>query len=153
MANTYKPAMKPTAVLGAKEPGMAEYIGSVKTRNKDTHETYLAFFGSIRIKANEIGLTKPSLQWSKADVQRRVPVLKETGSAAHYTQKHRSFFSFHDRDDLVKAIPKLVMNPTTVGPDDILTKSEINGMLDAALSMRDRALIVLLYETGGRVSE
>src|SRR6266581_2435259 len=153
MANTYKPAMKPTAVLGAKEPGMAEYIGSVKTRNKDTHATYLAFFGSIRVKANEIGLTKPFLQWTKADVQRLVPVIKETGSAAHYTQKLRSFFTFHDRDDLVKAIPKLVMSPTRVGADDIFTNDEINRMLDAALSMRDRTLIVLLYETGGRISE
>ncbi len=153
MSNTDKTRMKPTAALGAKEPGMAEYIGSVKTKNKDTHETYLAFFGSIRVKANDIGLTKPFLQWNKADVQGLVPVLKETGSAAHYTQKLRSFFSFHERDDLVKAIPKLVMNPTTVGPDDILTKSEVNRMLDAALSMRDKALIVLLYETGGRVSE
>src|SRR5438093_2766580 len=153
MANTDKPTTMTTAVLGSKEPGMAEYIGSVKTRNKDTHETYLQFFGSIRNKANGIGLTKPLLEWTKADVQRLVPVLKEAGSAAHYTQKLRSFFTFHDREDLVKAIPKLVMNPTTVGPNDILTKSEINGMLDAALSMRDKALIVLLYETGGRVSE
>src|SRR6266540_3227282 len=128
MSNTDKPTMKPTAALGAKEPGMAEYIGSVKTRNKDTHETYLAFFGSIRVKANEIGLTKPFIRWTKADVQKLVPVLRDTGSGPHYTQKLRSFFAFHDRDDLMKAIPKLVMNSTTVGPDDILTKTEINQM-------------------------
>ena len=40
-----------------------------------------------------------------------------------------------------------------LAPDEILTLPEVNAMLRAARSLRDRALIAVLWESGARISE
>ena len=39
-----------------------------------------------------------------------------------------------------------------IDPSDILTPDEVNLLINAALTLRDRALFGLLYETGCRIS-
>ena len=47
--------------------------------------------------------------------------------------------------------PKLTANP--LRSDDLLTAEEVTAMINAGLSVKDRAFISILYETGCRVSE
>ena len=45
------------------------------------------------------------------------------------------------------------MRQARLAPDEILTLPEVNAMLRAARSLRDRALIAVLWESGARISE
>lgn len=55
--------------------------------------------------------------------------------------------------DKIKKIRAPKQNFETTTPDEILTKEEIEKLLTACASSRDRALIGLLYESGCRVAE
>ncbi len=44
-------------------------------------------------------------------------------------------------------------NKKKLMPDDILTEQEVMKMLDAATAMRDKVFLILLYESGARISE
>ena len=53
----------------------------------------------------------------------------------------------------VKAIQIPHVDHATTAPDGLLTAEEITRILDGCRSMRDRAIVAVLYETGGRIGE
>lgn len=140
--------MRPTTNLEESEPGVREYLASVGTTNPQSIKTYVTILGSVRARSS-----KALLELDKKDVQALVVKLKEERSYSQYVRRLRAFYKFHERDDLVKYLPKVKAPDATIGPDDILGLDEISLMLEGAASKRDRALIVTLFETGGRISE
>ena len=53
----------------------------------------------------------------------------------------------------VKAIQIPHVDHATTAPDALLTADEITRLLDGCRSLRDRAIVAVLYETGGRIGE
>ena len=78
---------------------------------------------------------------------------KYSGSSI-YTHKSvlRKFLQFINKPELASTIKG--RNPSTKKlPEDLLTKSEIEQMLNATLTPRDSALLSTLYESGARKGE
>lgn len=141
--------MRPIAERTLGEPGVREYLASVGTRNERSVETYLSILGSIRERAG-----KSLLDLTRKDIPALVERLKSEKSYPQYVGRLKSFLLFHERGDLIKVLPKkLPVRLSPVGPGDILEMDELNGMLEAATSKRDRALLVALFETAGRIDE
>lgn len=53
----------------------------------------------------------------------------------------------------IKAIRAPGVDQDTKGPDDILTYEEVLKIIEGATSHRDKAFLMTLYESGGRVGE
>src|SRR6266571_2963149 len=165
-------SLSPAAREGYAESGIKEYVtlGMTTTKHRSI-ETALTTAGSMRRIANAAGLTTPFIQMTTKEVkslavaiQNYVNPRAEEPNPRPYQVLLRSILEYHagateDEADkkrllacrnLIKvAKPKA----TKIGPDDILTVDELNRLLDAADSMRDRVLIAALLETGGRVTE
>jgi site-specific recombinase XerD len=143
--------MKPAAVLAAAEPGMEEYVSSIGTNNPRSIEVYLEMFGHVVRQARELGL--PSLkEMDVKSMTRLVAELRKSPSGGQYLRRLRSFYRFYDRGDLLRVIPKVRSTETKIGPEDIISVAELSRLLAAARSLRDRALLVTLFESGGRIS-
>jgi len=144
--------MRPIAELALTEQGVKDYLQSVGTTKEGSIETYCVHLGVSIKRARELGLP-PILKMTKRDVGSLTGALKALGSYSTYVRKLKAFWTFHERADLVKALPKVKDGKTKVGPNDILSMEEINRLLGATVSKRDRALVVALFETGGRITE
>src|SRR2546421_209005 len=144
--------MRPIAELALTEEGVKEYLQSVGTTKPGSIETYCVHLGVSVKRARELGLP-PILKMTKKDVGALVGALKELGSYGNYVRKLKAFWTYHERADLIKALPRVKDNNTKVGPNDVLSVEEINRLLDATVSKRDRALIAALFETGGRTAQ
>ena len=144
--------MRPIAELALTEEGVSEYLQSAGTTKEGSIETYCVHLGVSIKRARELGLP-PILKMTKKDVGPLVGALKDLGSYATYVRKLKAFWTYHERADLIKALPRVKDSKTKVGPNDVLSVEEINRLLDATVSKRDRALIVALFETGGRIAE
>lgn len=64
----------------------------------------------------------------------------------------RKFFNFLHRDDLVKLVKAIPPTKKKL-PEDLMTKADIEKMIEVASHPRDKAFIALLYESGARISE
>ena len=97
-----------------------------------------------RIPLGEV--SKNDLEALKADLYRR-------RSGAHYAAIARMFFRVAGREDAMKVLKLRQKGRTRLSPDAILTVADVNALIAAADSARDRALIVVLWETGARAHE
>jgi len=70
------------------------------------------------------------------------------GTCAHM----RLFYERNERPELVRLFKKKP-KPNAVGRDDVPTDAEAQAMIDAAPSLKDRALLGTMFECGGRISE
>src|SRR2546427_2931785 len=154
-SKTFDPtSLTPRAALAWNEPGVQDYVTSgMTTTNHRSIETYLIMVGGARDKATAAGIATPFIQMTASDVKRFVGVLRKEKSARQYFLRLRALYKYHEREDLRKLLPVLRADKTKVGPEDIFSHDELNRLLDAAGSKRDRVLIAGLYESGGRVSE
>jgi len=72
-----------------------------------------------------------------------------------YKMKFKKFLKFYKKDKLaeyIKINSKILYEPTKTD-DDILSKIELNQLIDSADNLRDKALIELFITTGGRRKE
>ncbi len=70
----------------------------------------------------------------------------------NYKTTLRKFFKYLEREDLLKLV-KAVPPENKKIPDELLTKADIENMVEVAEHPRDKAFIALLYESGARISE
>src|SRR5436309_14410290 len=149
----------PRGAGGLHRAGIREYVAlGMTTKKHRSVETALTTAGSMRRIANAAGLTTPFVEMTTKQVkalavaiQSYVSPRSEEPNPRPYQVLLRSILEYHASatDDeankkrmlaarnLVKpAKPK----STRIGPDDILTVDEINRLLEAAASKRDRAL-------------
>ncbi|WP_407282840.1 tyrosine-type recombinase/integrase [Methanolobus sp. WCC1] len=73
-----------------------------------------------------------------------------------YKQCIKSFYKWYYNEDKPAIVEWLMTQPartSSVQRDDLLTHDEIIAMLDAATSIRDKAIISVLVESGARIGE
>lgn len=64
----------------------------------------------------------------------------------------KTFYKWLNRDDIVKVIK--VVNPgNKTLPEDLLTEEDVQKMIDAAYTQKDKAFVACLYEGGFRIGE
>src|SRR2546427_11837538 len=152
--------MKPLAQWAQEDPDIVDFMTSgVGTQKESSREVYLVKLGSMRLKAQALGINKGFLQMTKPELQRVINEIRKMKSGKQYLDVMRSFFIYHRRMEnaaastFLNVVPKIRNNKTKVGPKDIFEVDELNVLLKSAKSLRDRTLLVVLYETGGRVIE
>jgi site-specific recombinase XerD len=98
----------------------------------------------------------------KDDIVRLAVDIEKNGNWSEYTKQHykvviKKFYKWlnggEDYPKEVKWIKTTVKNNNKKLPNEILTEDEIYRMVKAADNSRDKALILVLYESGCRISE
>lgn len=141
--------MRPSAERTKREPGAEEYLASVGTTNEGSIETYLTILGSVIERAG-----KPLLKMTPAEVRKLGMGLKEERSGKHYLRELRRFLRANGARRLLEAVPKSApRGDRAIGPDDVFSVEEVNRLLEAAASMRNKALYAVSLECGTRVQE
>ncbi len=162
----------PRGAGGLHRAGIREYVAlGMTTKKHRSVETALTTAGSMRRIANAAGLTTPFVEMTTKEVkalavaiQSYVNPRSEEPNPRPYQVLLRSILDYHaaptedeaDKKRLLAArnlIKPAKMKASKIGPDDILTTDELNRLLDATTSKRDRVLLIALLETGGRVTE
>ena len=82
---------------------------------------------------------------------------RAASSKANMQQQFKSFLKYlydegYLREPLFETIHAKIPQ-TTVTADDVYTENEVNAMIEKALNLRDKALVALLYDAGGRIGE
>src|SRR3989442_6755723 len=104
----------------------------------------------MRRMERELGM--PLGQASERALERLKKHLRTQRSGAQRALVLRMFYKAAGRPDLVEML-RLKQRLNRLSPDEILTLPEINALIAAANSLRDRAMIALLWETGPRIHE
>src|SRR5437867_12705552 len=155
--------LSPAAREGYAEIGIREYVAlGMTTKKHRSVETALTTAGSMRRIANAAGLTTPFVEMTTKQVkalavaiQSYVSPRSEEPNPRPYQVLLRSILEYHagaseDEADKKRLLAcRNLIKPakpkaTKIGPNDILTVDEINRLLDAAESKRDRVLIAAL---------
>lgn len=65
----------------------------------------------------------------------------------------KKFFEFLGKEELYRNLKPRFLKKKTKLPEELLTEKEVNKMIEKAYSIRDKALISALYESGCRIGE
>jgi integrase/recombinase XerD len=128
----YKTAQKVKLPRIAKDLGTLRVIAERYLKDRDFTALTSEDIISIIAKVERTGLS----DWTKHD----------------YNLILKTFYRWLNRDDIVKVI-KVVDPGNKTLPDDLLTEEEVQKMIDAAYTLKDKALIACLYEGGFRIVE
>jgi integrase len=117
----------------------------------DAKESSKAQYAS-NLRSIETMLGKSLITASQRDVIELAKALRKMKSGAQYAKIAGMFYRKAKRPELVELL-RLKQRVTRLRPEDLLSPSEIQSMIDASPSMRDKALVACLWECGVRVSE
>src|SRR5438445_1644856 len=127
----------------------AERFAAESSGKRSTVEMYRRTLGRV-----ERWIGKPLAQASERDILRLKDKLRGMPSGKWHAAVLRMFYNrAYDATDerrflkLTRTL-KLRYKIARLQETDILTLPEVNAVLEAASSLRDRALIVILWETG-----
>lgn len=100
---------------------------------------------------------KSFLKTDKEDIITYLSKLEQSDYSVYVKSDHKlsikRLFSYLEKEELVKDIITTVKKSRKKLPDELLTEDDIEKMIKAANSYRDKALIGVLYEAGIRVGE
>lgn len=97
-------------------------------------------------------LGKPLASASLRDLERLKTKLREMPSGPQYVRLARMFYRAAGRAEFLPIL-RLKQRLKKLSPEDILTPSEVQGLIAACDSARDKALIGALWDTGARIHE
>ena len=97
-------------------------------------------------------LAKPLALATERDLGVLKHKLRGMAAGKHYANLLRMFYKAAGREDL-RAICMLKQRLKRLAPDDLLTVADVQRVIDAAPTLRDRALLAVLWETGARIHE
>lgn len=97
-------------------------------------------------------LGKPLGRATERDITDLKKQLRAKASGKQYTTLLRMFYKAAKREDL-RELLVLKQRLKRLSPNDILTPGEVQAMVEAASSVRDRAFIACLWDLGVRVHE
>src|SRR5712691_155538 len=100
----------------------------------------------------ERDLGMPLIEASDRALDRLKKLLRTQRSGPQRALFLRMFYKAAGRPDLIELM-RLKQRLRRLSPDEILTLPEVNKLMAAANSLRDRAMIALLWETGARIHE
>ncbi len=114
-------------------------------------ESSIRHYGEeLRRMEGKLGV--PLASASARSLERLKKDLRGMRSGPHLAVVLRMFYKAAGRPDLVELM-QLKQRLRRLSPDEILTLPEVNALIAAANSLRDRAILALLWETGARVHE
>lgn len=130
------------------EPGMEDFLMyKAKNITSSSLRTYKEYLGLV------CGISpKPLLELTRSEAQRVALDISKKKSAGTIGTLIRMFYRYHDRDDLARCF-KIRRKQKRIDPSEILTVDEVNALINATDNLRDRAIIAVLWETGGRIHE
>ena len=100
---------------------------------------------------------KSFLEIDEDDITSFLSELEQSDYSEHTKKDYRvvlrRFFQYLGKEELVKDVKTTLKNSRKKLPDEILTQSEVEKMIEAADHPRDKAIIGLLYEGGLRIGE
>lgn len=135
--------------VGRAEPGAGDFLMSRAAGAKErTLENYARHLGIVRRRSPKalLDLTLPEAQALAARLAREL----KSGYSLAITV--RMFFTFHGRADHAKAF-RIRAPRARLPPSKVLMLADVNKLVAAAPSLRDRAFVAVLWETGGRIHE
>src|SRR2546429_386875 len=97
-------------------------------------------------------LGKPLSRATERDITDLKKKLRTMASAKQYTTLLRMFYKTTKREDL-RELLVLKQRLKRLNPTDILGPGDVQAMIEAASSVRDRAFIACLWDLGVRVHE
>lgn len=100
-------------------------------------------------------VNKPIPELTKIEIYEFFNQLEKKSKGSVYTYKTllRGFFRFIEKNDIADLFKIKRSQSDRKLPEDLLTPLEIEKMIDYSLSLRDKAYIATLYETGAREGE
>src|SRR6266705_3590003 len=114
-------------------------------------ESSIRHYGEeLRRMEGKLGV--PLASASARSLERLKKKLRKQASGPQRALFLRMFYKAAGRPDLVELM-RLKQRLRRLSPDEILTLPEVNKLIAAANSLRDRAMIALLWETGARIHE
>ncbi len=100
-------------------------------------------------------LDRPLLEATKDHLLELKTMLVKERSGPGRAATARMFYKANDRDDLARALRmgRRVVQPRKLRAEEILDESDVNALLEASVSLRDRCLISVLFDLGARISD
>ncbi|HLN51031.1 MAG TPA: tyrosine-type recombinase/integrase [Thermoplasmata archaeon] len=105
-----------------------------------------------RLATCERLLGKPLKQATQRDLATLMARLREKKAGLGYALTAAMFYRAGDRKDLAALCAMKVKRPK-LRPDEILTPKDVQSLAESTNSLRNRALIGALWDTGGRITE
>jgi site-specific recombinase XerD len=131
-----------------------EDFASATSGTESTARNYRVTLGAV-----ERALGKPLAAASERDILAIKKELRAKRSGPHVANLLRMFYraAAASQDDprlrkLAESL-RLKQRVARLSQEEVLTIVDVNAMLGAAMTLRDRALIVVLWETGARIHE
>src|SRR5207249_3919916 len=131
-----------TVEVGRDERGVAEFLDSRGTTKESSLKTYAQVLGMLRNRTD-----RALLDLDAAGARGLAAEVKRMKGAQFLCAIARSFYTHHEKADLAKFF-KVARRSNAVGPDDVPTDDEVDALIQAAGSIRDRALIATFAECG-----
>ena len=129
-----------------------DFINSFKANNR-TKST----IKNARYALEQLNRFKPLEEVTANDINEFIIYIRETHGYTEGTINNRktyikSFFKMNDMDVVVKRvkIPKII---TDLNPRDIMIASDIDLIIENLVHPKYKALVAVLWETGGRIEE
>lgn len=89
---------------------------------------------------------------SERDLIALLKKLRTLRSGKQYAALVRMFYRSQGRDDAVRLV-RIKQRAVRLSPDEILSPGEVQKMIEASTSVRDRCLIATLWDSGVRIHE
>lgn len=139
------------ADIGPDKAAIKQYVHA--REGKINRGTMVNYINRLRLSAERAD--KPLVEMSKADVDEFVFDLRHEhglaeGTVRNYRKALKLFFDERG-EDWADDITIGVSPSRSVDPDRLLEDEEVNDLLDAAGSARDKCLVALLADTGLRI--
>jgi len=114
-----------------------------------------SYLNSLKCISEKLG--KSFLSVTEEDITAFLYELEQSDYSAYSKRDYkialRRFFRFLGKEELTKDIKTTIKRSRKKLPEEILTKEEVQKMIEAADHPRDKAIIALLYEGGLRIGE
>lgn len=131
------------------EPGVEDFLTA---RRKSASEHSVGSYATHLVMARQRS-PKLLLDLSVREASKLAAALKEELRSADTLGRTMGlFYRFHGRKDLAEAV-RIRTPKKRLSPGAILVPSDVNALLQAADTLRDRALVAILWESAARIHE
>ncbi len=111
---------------------------------------------TVRHKLQTANEWKDLIKWKKEDVTKYILYMQEKGLNKSYIEMNKAllkkFFRWMGKGNFVEDI-KIKLPKKKLKSTDILTPDDVNKMIECSNNNMEKALIAIIYDSGGRISE
>lgn len=139
--------------LANEERGFTDWLNARKTTEPKSLKTMAVTFGAARRFADEHGFKgKAFLDLSVSEAAALGRAMKGSGFSPSIYGVVRSFLKANDKGKQADCF-RISSKQSAMDPETLLTTDEVNRIIDAANNYRDRALLLVMADSGCRIHE